>query len=163
MLLKVLDDDGDKDDNTGNGTSSKSKLQNMHVPHFPQMSLFLTNLVLPCEDNDGKIIVTYQEPPVSECKNRKTLEVPLQPNLDGLEEIPVIMHQSPMTGYKMGREYDGWFSECFGFPVVLAYTGQNRRQVLGSVNPNNRQDVDATRTGISGSWLSTFTSYVHGG
>ncbi|OKL60458.1 hypothetical protein UA08_04423 [Talaromyces atroroseus] len=137
MLLKVVDD------------APNNWLKNMHVPEFPQMSLFLTELVL-SEEKNGKIIVTYQEPPVSSCRNPRTLEIPLQPGLDGLEEISITMHQSPIVGYNMGSKYSDWFSDCFGFRVVLAYTGQNRRRVLGSMNPNIRRE----------GWLSTLTTYV---
>jgi uncharacterized protein YcbX len=161
MLLKVETANGNDDHDSGIETeknkTSKPTLRNMHVPHFPQMSLFLTDLVLPDDDEqqEKKIIVTYQEPPVSEKKPRKTLEVPLEPDVDGLEKIPVTMHQSPMVGYIMGKKYSDWFSECFGFAVVLAYTGLNRRRVLGSMNPNVVRQSDKT-----GSWLSTLTSYV---
>jgi uncharacterized protein YcbX len=133
--------------------------KNMHVPHFPQMALFLTDLVLPSDtQQDGKIVVTYQEPPVS-CNKRRTLQVPLQPDLTDLPEIPVTMHQSPMTGYDMGSEYSDWFSACFGFRVVLAYTGPNRRRVLGSVNPNT--SLHQTEA-AAGGWLSTLKDYVPG-
>ncbi|EED21817.1 MOSC domain protein [Talaromyces stipitatus ATCC 10500] len=163
MLLKVMiSNENDKNDTCieTEGNKSKPTLKNMHVPHFPQMSLFLTDLILP-DDNDDKtqqekkIIVTYQEPPVSENKPRKTLEVPLEPDVDGLEKVHVTMHQSPMTGYIMDKKYNDWFSECFGYPVVLAYTGLNRRRVLGSMNPNIvRQSAQG------GGWLSTLTNYV---
>lgn len=172
MLLKVIESGGDNDDNDSGIETDNQKptFKNMHVPHFPQMSLFLTDMVLPSDGDDkeqqypqnGKIIVTYQEPPVSENKPRKTLEVPLEPDFDELEQIPVMMHQSPMTGYKMGGKYNDWFTECFGFPVVLAYTGQNRRRVLGSMNPNIFRRNAAATEGGSGGWLSTLTNYVPG-
>ncbi|EEA25935.1 hypothetical protein TMatcc_005815 [Talaromyces marneffei ATCC 18224] len=164
MLLKVEtrneNDDQDSGIETEKNDASKPTLRNMHVPYFPQMSLFLTDLVLPHDDDEQqqhekKIIVTYQEPPVSENKPRRTIEVPLEPDVDGLEIIPVMMHQSPTVGYVMDKKYNDWFSECFGFPVVLAYTGLNRRKVLGSMNPNI-----ARQAGQTGGWLSTLTSYV---
>lgn len=162
MLLKVEsvteNEDRDSGIETEKSDASKPTLRNMHVTYFPQMSLFLTDLVLPDdgdEQQEKKIIVTYQEPPVSENKPRRTLEVPLEPVLDGLEKIPVMMHQSPMVGYIMGKKYNDWFSECFGFPVVLAYTGLNRRRVLGSMNPNIARQTDT-----KGGWFSTLTSYV---
>lgn len=161
MLLKVEsaneNDAGDSGMETEKSDASKPTLRNMHVPHFPQMSLFLTDFVLPDDDeqHEKNIIVTYQEPPVSENKPRRTLEIPLEPDVDLLEKIPVMMHQSPMVGYIMGKKYNDWFSECFGFPVVLAYTGLNRRRVLGSMNPNI-----ARQSSGKGNWLSTLTSYV---
>lgn len=161
MLLKVEtateNDDHDSGIDKERIDPAKPTLRNMHVPHFPQMSLFFTDLVLPKDDEQQqkKVIVTYQEPPVSENKPRKTLEIPLEPDLDGLEKIPVTMHQSPMVGYVMGKKYNDWFSECFRFPVLLAYTGLNRRRVLGSMNPNIARKADQR-----GGWLSTLTSHV---
>lgn len=161
MLLKVETATDNEHQDSGieieKSDAHKPTLRNMHVPHFPQMSLFLTDLVLPDDDEqqEKKIIVTYQEPPVSENKSRRTLEVPLEPDLDGLEKVPVVMHQSPMVGYIMGRKYNDWFSECFGFPVVLAYTGLNRRRVLGSMNPNVVRQAEG-----GGGWRSTLTNYV---
>lgn len=132
MLLKVETDD-----------QGNRKPRNMHVPHFPEMALFLTDLVLPnSEDPNGKIIVTYQIPPVSEKKGTRTLEVPLQPDVDGLEELELTMHRSSTTGYNMGSRYNDWFSECFGYPVILAYIGQNRRRVLGSMAPSAQNDAN---------------------
>lgn len=43
------------------------------------------------------------------------------------------MHSSPSTGYDMGQHYNQWFSDIFGFKVVLAYWGGNPRQVLGNL------------------------------
>lgn len=74
MLLKVEtaneNDNHDSGIETEKNDASKPTLRNMHVPHFPQMSLFLTDIVLPSDDEqqEKKIIVTYQEPPVSENK-----------------------------------------------------------------------------------------------
>ncbi|KAH8425620.1 MOSC domain protein [Aspergillus melleus] len=127
MLLKVKPSD--------DGTET---LQNMHVPHFPEMSLFLTDIVFPTEgQNDGKIRVTYRPPGVDDTADPrvKTLEIPLQPDVRGKEELGVIMHQSPTKGYNMGSKYNDWFGECFGYRVVLAYLGPNWRPVLGSFAP----------------------------
>ncbi|KAH8695948.1 MOSC domain protein [Talaromyces proteolyticus] len=145
MLCKIIED-----------SAGNQELKNMHVPHFPAMSLFLTDLILPDHgeaDDGGRIIVTYQQPPVSENNATKTLHVPLQPEWDDMEETPIMMHQSSMVGYKMGRKYSDWFSDRFGFPVILVYTGPNRRQVLGSMNPNVRRRMEQ-------GWLSSLADYV---
>jgi uncharacterized protein YcbX len=145
MLLKVEGKDGE------NGR----QLKNMHVVYYPEMSLFLTDMVLPSESQNGKIIVTYRPPPVSEGKEGKRLEVPLQPDIEGLEPMDIMMHQSPTKGYNMGSTYNDWFSECFGYPVILAYLGQNRRRVLGSVSPHSQN-------GGGAGWLSSVTGNVLG-
>jgi uncharacterized protein YcbX len=146
MLCKVL-----QDDNGGR------KLKNMHVVHVPEMSLFLTKLVVPSdiERRDGKIIVTYQTPPVSEGKGRTKIEVPLQPDIDDLEEVDIVMHSTSTTGYDMGSHYNDWFSENFGYPVMLVYIGHNRRRVLGSMAPHAWETA-----GGGGGWLSSITSNI---
>ncbi|KAL5365788.1 major facilitator superfamily domain-containing protein [Aspergillus floccosus] len=137
MLLKVKTAD--------DGTTT---LQNMHVPHFPEMSLFLTELVYPTPpttesraktkgiddtNTTGKIIVTYRTPRADTAV--RTLDVPLQPDVRGLEKLNITMHSSPTAAYNMGPAYNDWFSACFGYPVVLAYLGPHSRRVLGSFAP----------------------------
>lgn len=149
MLLKVKTAD--------DGTTT---LKNMHVPHFPEMSLFLTELVFPTPtiksranpkgiddaDTTGKIIVTYR-PPGADTAAR-TLDVPLQPDVRGLEKLKITMHQSPTTAYNMGPAYNDWFSACFGYPVVLAYLGPHSRRVLGSFAPGKSPAHRATSTSL---------------
>ncbi|PYI26383.1 hypothetical protein BP00DRAFT_498814 [Aspergillus indologenus CBS 114.80] len=129
MLLKVLDD----------GT-----LKNMHVPHFPEMSLFQAEIVFPSEDGTepGQIIVTFRpaagDTPSddNDTKPNRILHIPLCPDTRQLEELAIVMHQSPTKGYNMGAQYNDWFSEWFGYPVVLAYLGPHSRRVLGSFEPS---------------------------
>lgn len=136
MLLKV------EDGKDGKGTT----LKNMHVPHFPEMALFETALDMPNEEDEGRVRVTYHPPssPTTVAnadagnprpRETKHLEIPLEPNVTSLSQFTVTMHQSPTTGYNMGSEYNDWFSECFGYPVVLAYLGIHTRGVLGTLAP----------------------------
>lgn len=124
MLLKVQQNE--------DGTES---LQNMQVPCFPEMSLFLTNMVFPSEHQAGKVIVAYRPPGVGDAQV-KILEVPLQPDVQNLKKLDIDLHSSPTEGYDMGSHYNDWFSGCFGYPVVLAYLGGNSRRVLGSFAPS---------------------------
>ncbi|GKZ22799.1 hypothetical protein AbraIFM66951_003960 [Aspergillus brasiliensis] len=125
MLLKVL---------------PNGEYKNMHVPHFPEMSLFYTDIIYSddgktaSEAESSRIVVTYR-PPSDQAQFQRRLEVPLVPDTTGLEEVEVVMHQSPTKGYIMGKEYNEWFSECFGYRVVLVYLGGNYRGVLGSFAP----------------------------
>ncbi|KAE8334662.1 hypothetical protein BDV24DRAFT_156687 [Aspergillus arachidicola] len=131
MLLKV-----------NQGDDGVEILQNMHVPHFPEMSLFKTDIVFPTEGKkNGKIIVTYRPPGAKDNGNPRitTLEVPLEPDVQGLEELTVTMHQSSTRGYHMGSKYNDWFSQCFGYKVVLVYLGPHWRRVLGSFPPGKSQ------------------------
>ncbi|PKY04445.1 MOSC domain protein [Aspergillus campestris IBT 28561] len=130
MLLKVVD-----------GDDGVETLKNMHVPHFPEMGLFTTDIVFPSGDKkrDGKVIVRYHPPGVDDNNNDdsrvRTLEIPLTPNVKGLEQLDILMHSSPTKGYNMGSAYNDWFSACFGYRVVLAYLGPHSRRVLGSFPP----------------------------
>ncbi|KAA8652318.1 MOSC domain protein [Aspergillus tanneri] len=77
-------------------------------------------------DNNGKVIVTYQ-PTGVDGHRIKTLEIPLVPDVRGLEELGIMMHQSPTKGYNMGtsvldiglswRTWDLTGDRCWGvFP-----------------------------------------------
>ncbi|KAK4981266.1 hypothetical protein LTR66_010124 [Elasticomyces elasticus] len=138
MILKVLlSEDGIR------------SLKNMHVTYFPEMVRFFTKIEFP-EDgdaNNAKIIVTF-DPPQGESK---TLNVPLVPFTAGLDTLDINMHGSRTKAYDMGAQYDDWLSSCFGYEVVLAYLGENKRPVLMSTNPT-------TKTATSQSWLSSITS-----
>jgi uncharacterized protein YcbX len=131
MLLKVVPAED------GSGTTT---LTNMHVPYFPEMALFHTDIEYPKSEEDrGKLTVTYRPAPSSESASEseeiKRLEIPLQPDPKSLTPFKITMHKSPTTGYNMGAEINDWFSACFGFPVVLAYLGPSSREVLGTLAP----------------------------
>ncbi|KAJ6134349.1 hypothetical protein N7523_000671 [Penicillium sp. IBT 18751x] len=129
MLLKV--------ESTEEGTA----LKNMHVPHYPEMSLFQTAIEPPKNEADnGKLIVTYT-PAEAPNKETRKLEIPLRmtsQQVKSMKSFPITMHQSPTTGYDMGPEYNEWFSACFGYPVILAYLGTNTRRILGTLAPRKR-------------------------
>ncbi|TVY16497.1 Mitochondrial amidoxime reducing component 2, partial [Lachnellula arida] len=121
MLLKDLEE-------------TPRKLQNMHVPAFPSMSLFHTAI------EGDKLIVSYRRPGTAH-PTGATLEVPLEPsNLESLQKLPINMHSSHTTAYDLGAEPSKWFSDRFGFKVVLAYWGGNPRPVLGNLpgQPTNQ-------------------------
>ncbi|KAL4749387.1 hypothetical protein BDW72DRAFT_204839 [Aspergillus terricola var. indicus] len=152
MLLKVIPSDS-KD------AKGEKTLKNMHVPHFPEMSLFRTELLEPGSGDKERISVTYH-PPGSESaeqvnetgygKEERALDIPLHPDTRGLEQLAIVMHRSPTKGYNMGTKYNEWFSERFGYDVVLAYLGDgNGRAVLGTFAPgkhvahkNQKQGLD---------------------
>ncbi|TID22307.1 MOSC domain-containing protein [Venturia nashicola] len=138
MLLKRLDD----------GT-----YQNMLVSGFPEMTLFLTSIKFPSSKSaaDGEVTVTFS-PPEGE---KKTIIVPLVPDVAELERVDVNMHSSPTQAKNMGEKYNDWFSSCFGFPVVFVYVGEGRRPVLFA-NPAKAQPA------TSSSWLSSLTSSILG-
>jgi uncharacterized protein YcbX len=108
------------------------KLEHMAVSRIPNMCLFHTSIT-------GDILtVTYRPPGSSAAK--ETLEVPLEPeNLEELLRVDVNMHSSPTKGYDMGSKYNKWFSDHFGYKVILAYWG-GPRLVLGNLpgTPTNQ-------------------------
>ncbi|KAL1958123.1 hypothetical protein VTO42DRAFT_5163 [Malbranchea cinnamomea] len=132
-------------------------LANMHIGRTLSLGLFSTQIIFPSSSTKGSIIVTYRPPQGSDPSSRSTgstrsMEIPLQPCTQGLEEFTVTMHQSATTAYKMPVEYSGWFSECLGFPVVLAYLGENKRPVLGNLMPASTTVKDKNE---GGSWVSS--------
>lgn len=127
----------------------------MVVANFNEMSLFLTHISYPKDDEaeGGTITVTYKNPDKSESDTADTLEIPLQPDTQSLETIEVVMHDSPTKAFKMPAQYSSWFSSQFGYEVVLAYLGSNLRDVRWEeMNPSK-----------GSSWLSTISSSILGG
>ncbi|KAI9646831.1 hypothetical protein NHQ30_004830 [Ciborinia camelliae] len=119
MLLRVHDKD-----------SKWGRYQNMHVTHYPEMVLFHTSI------KNSTLHVTYRAPGSVESLNeeRPTLEIELSPStFSNLEKVKVDMHKSVTTAYNMGSKYNEWFTRYFGFEVILAYAGSNRRLVLGNL------------------------------
>ncbi|KAJ8060219.1 hypothetical protein OCU04_010562 [Sclerotinia nivalis] len=119
MLLRIHDKD-----------SKWGRYQNMHVPHHPEMVLFHTSI------KDSTLHVTYHSPDSADHLNeeRPTLEIELSPStFSNLQQVKVDMHGSATTAYDMGAKYNEWFTKYFGYEVILAYAGNNRRLVLGNL------------------------------
>lgn len=129
------------------------ELKNMHVSEHTDMCLFTTSIVFPTENDAGRIIVEHHAPG---SEKPKRTEVPLLPDVEelGLEQVKINMHHSPTVGYDMGKQYNDWFSECFGYEVVLAYIGSNRREILGNMPPRANVKSQAR------SWMSTIASSI---
>jgi uncharacterized protein YcbX len=134
----------------GEGRPDGKRYRNMAVADFPEMALFSTDIKYPADDFDGEITVTHS-PPEGE---KKTITVPLQPNVRDLERMDINMHGSPTTGFNMGERYNSWFSSCFGYPVVFVYIGNNHRPVLFP------EVTDQGPENQPSSWLSSITSTV---
>ncbi|KAL2811196.1 serine hydroxymethyltransferase-domain-containing protein [Aspergillus granulosus] len=155
MLLKVVPAEG------ADGEKGATTLKNMHVPHFPEMALFQTELFEPGQDpqgwKEGRVRVTFRGGEKAATTHGNvdgaanghgaaatggnglggtTIDIPLTPDTRGLGELAVMMHQSPTKAYNMGERYNAWFSERFGYDVVLAYLSEdNWRGVLGTFPP----------------------------
>ena len=123
-------------------------LENMTITYWPELALFLQSI----DTSNSILTVTYTPPQGSS----KSLDIQLELEVAHLEILELALHQSPAKAYKMPERVNTWFSECFGFNVMLAYLGSNRRPVLGNLSANAAQNGGAE----SKSWLSTITASV---
>jgi uncharacterized protein YcbX len=116
------------------GEANPGKLKHMAVSKIPNMVLFHTSI------SGDTLIITYR-PPGSAPSDPETLQIPLEPeNLETLRRVDVNMHFSPSKGFDLGNKYSKWFSNRFGFKVILVYWGNNPRLVLGNLpgRPTNQ-------------------------
>jgi uncharacterized protein YcbX len=117
--------------------------KNMAVSKYPEMTQFLTN-ILPSDQHSrtsGSIEVEYIGS--GNAKSNK-LNVPLRPDTHKLEPMKIDMHGSPTDAFRMPAEYNTWFSQCFGYDVMLVYLGDNLRDVLfDDLTPGNRKSLSS--------------------
>lgn len=148
--------------------------KNMHVPHFPSMCLFTTEFS-PGSESPDKLLVrygldyTFDQPENKLPKEEEVLEIPIQPDVSGLQKIEYKLHTTTTNAYVMSDKICKWFSDRFGFEVRLNYIGLNKRQVLGNLNPNAPRawagDPDpkkdaAKQMSPAGGWLDGFKAGV---
>ena len=141
-------------------------LARMTVTYFAEMCLFQPRFE--GEGEEMELIVEFR-PPLqgpgeeqmdTEDRKRKSKEIrmPLVPDVKTLEAYNVSLHQSPTKAYFMGKNYDEWFSSCFGFEVRFMYLGPHRRSVLGNLSPNsNKKDEGGAK-----SWFSSIQAAIPG-
>ncbi|KAI4143483.1 MAG: hypothetical protein LQ340_006987 [Diploschistes diacapsis] len=160
---------------------SDSTLQNMLVVKFNEMVLFRQELRRSSSahsnlesdrvaDGYDELLICYDpplEPPADfpGAMEAKELVVPLKPDVRGMKEVEVSLHNSDTTGYDMGEQYSGWFTECFGYKVMLVYLGPSLRPVLGNLSPSvaNARDgglAPAQSSGGAKSWLGSVVGSV---
>ncbi|KAK3386243.1 hypothetical protein B0T20DRAFT_398291 [Sordaria brevicollis] len=189
-------------------SDGSTELKKMQLSSYPSCALF-EQTILSREDGSKEVLVKWHAPasvPVgveggeggeegleqAEREKQKRLEAETitvsldpPPRIEELERLEVDLHGSPTTCYKVGEEYDRWFSERFGFQVVFVYLGDGKRQILGtsllpppsasrtsthnSTASSRRQSGQSTPqqqqqppqqpgTSTGSSWLSTLTS-----
>lgn len=102
-------------------------LKNMAVSRYPDMTQFLTHIHA---GMDGRGIVNVAFRAYGNEEKASSIHIPLRPLTEELELLEINMHGSPTQAFKMPENYNAWFSKCFGYDVVLAYLGENRRKVL---------------------------------
>ncbi|KAM0524561.1 hypothetical protein ACHAPE_000658 [Trichoderma viride] len=134
-------------------------LQKLQLDRFPACSRFSPEIV------GDEIHVRYMPPEVPlvlECLEQSVvLRVPLDPDLSRLDKQVINLHQALVNAYRMGDQFDKWFTACFGFETIFFYIGDERRPVLGTNSPRS-QPVAAAAPPTQG-WLPYLYSYIWGG
>lgn len=123
----------------------------MHLTHFPAMVLFSTSIQHLKDEGKATVGVCYKN------DHGDCLHVPLNPKSIDLRELEINMYNSPTKAYDMGTRYNAWFSERFGYDVILVFLGENSREVLGNLSPKSmfsQQRLSA--------WLPTFFDNMQG-
>jgi uncharacterized protein YcbX len=95
----------------------------MFVGIQPEMALFHCNI-----SSSTSFTVAYHtpSPPISPSSPSQniSIEIPFSADPMSLEKINIKIHTDPnYPAYRMPDNLNTWFSECFGYPVVLAYLG----------------------------------------
>jgi uncharacterized protein YcbX len=105
--------------------SANGTYRNMFVGEIPEMALFHCKLSASTENSWSHFTVDYRPPSPPTSGQKSPIEIPFSPNLDSPERINIEMHTESPTypTYRMPDETNNWFSECFGYPVILAYLG----------------------------------------
>lgn len=92
----------------------------MLVGKISEMALFTQQLRRRPDDGLTVVVINFGGGgKIWEGRNEVQLEVALEPDIQGLELIDVVLHGSGTKAYRMGERYDRWFSECFGYEVSL--------------------------------------------
>ena len=95
----------------------------MFVGVMPEMALFHCDISAPTT-----FTVEYHtpSPPVAPPtpSQQTTLEIPFEPETVELQQVHLKIHTvQSYPAYRMPDNINKWFSECFGYEVILAYMG----------------------------------------
>jgi len=103
--------------------SANGTYNNMFVGIQPEMALFHCNL---SSATSFEVAYHTPSPPISLSTPSQSqgLEIPFSPDPASLKKINIEIHTDPnYPAYRMPENINTWFSECFGYPVILAYLG----------------------------------------
>ncbi|KAF2773715.1 hypothetical protein EJ03DRAFT_264601 [Teratosphaeria nubilosa] len=132
LILKVQDD------------GSHKFLAVKLARYFPEISIPPDGDVL-----KGKITIHHRP----HSGDPSSLEIPLKPKTDDLEELEITMHFSPTKAHKMPQPYNDWLTSRLGYPVILVYIADPLRKVLMSTSSGNSRPQSSNN-----SWLTSLTS-----
>ena len=124
----------------------------MTITYYNELSLFQQAI-----DDDRDVLTVTYSPPLNggqeegKRRRKRCLDIPLEPATEGLETVWVDMHGSPTQAHVMDEKTSGFFSDCLGYEVQLAYLGPHRRKVLGNIAPNATAATGTTTQ----SWLGS--------
>ncbi|KAL9098309.1 MAG: hypothetical protein Q9163_006013 [Psora crenata] len=141
MLVKLHQDKSTKPRSKHHFNQATS-LENMTITNYPELSLFLQSI-----DQQAKTFTVTHD---SQKSGKRSLGIQLEPDYEVLEQIDIVLHQSPTKAYNMGKEINRWFSECLCCDAMLVYLGPHRRPVLGNLSPH-------AAPAESQSWLASLT------
>ncbi|KAI1848217.1 hypothetical protein JX265_011737 [Neoarthrinium moseri] len=129
---------------------SDGSFKNVQTIYFPECTRLFQEI-----DGD-EVVVTYHAPMVplipETAEQNTALRIPLRPDTTGLDPIGIELMGSKATAYRMGHEYNSWFSSCLGYETNLVYLGDGKRPVLAHAPGESQAE----------GWLSTISSYVTG-
>ncbi|KAG0650298.1 amidoxime reducing component 2 [Hyphodiscus hymeniophilus] len=125
--------------------------ENMFVGIQPEMALFHCKLSSP-----STFTVEYHipSPPLTNQtpSQNSPIRIPFEPDYS-LQKINIELHASPSYPvHRMPDYMNQWFSECFGYEVILAYLGdglgiekkdEKAKQWLSTIKPRIPQQLDA--------------------
>jgi hypothetical protein len=121
----------------------------MFVGEIPEMALFHCKLSSLTENSWSHFTVDYRPPTPPTSDQKSPIEIPFSPNLDSPERINIEIHTDPAyPTYRMPDEINNWFSECFGYPVILAYLGDGLGIKMDGEKANICHQAHSTQTRV---------------
>lgn len=100
--------------------------KSLFVGEIPEMALFHCLLSSGTGSLGTHFTVDYRPPDPPASSQKSPIEIPFSPNLQSPETITIEIHTDPTyPTYRMPDDINNWFSECFGYPVILTYLGDS--------------------------------------
>ena len=143
MVMQVMDENGEK------------TYKNATIASYNELCRFFPAFNFPDDGEESQASMTVTHHPVNGGES-STIEIPLRPDTSALKEFDVLMHLSPTKAYQMDEKYNSWLSKCLGYECILAYIGDNLREVRMSAD-KYKTASNATAEQSNG-WLASLAS-----